>query len=124
MTYGFAASDFASSVVDRLVARLAGQYHTKLARCSREQPEGVVCGCRASCPRTNCLMASKPPTIPAERSAKAASQTQRFISLRGVEVHNLKGFDLDIPHRQLVVICGLSGSGKTSLALDTLYAEG
>ncbi len=47
-----------------------------------------------------------------------------FISLRGVEVHNLKGVNLDIPHRQLVVFCGLSGSGKTSLALDTLYAEG
>ena len=50
--------------------------------------------------------------------------TKGFISLRGVEVHNLKGVDLDIPRRQLVVFCGLSGSGKTSLALDTLYAEG
>ncbi|MGD9722081.1 MAG: excinuclease ABC subunit UvrA [Pirellulales bacterium] len=50
--------------------------------------------------------------------------TARSISLRGVAVHNLKQVDLDIPHRQLVVLCGLSGSGKTSLALDTLYAEG
>jgi excinuclease ABC subunit A len=50
--------------------------------------------------------------------------TQRHISLRGVAVHNLKEIDLDIPHRRLVVLCGLSGSGKTSLALDTLYAEG
>jgi excinuclease ABC subunit A len=50
--------------------------------------------------------------------------TARFISLRGVAVHNLKDIDLDIPHRKLVVLCGLSGSGKTSLALDTLYAEG
>ncbi len=47
-----------------------------------------------------------------------------FISLRGVEVHNLKSIDLEIPHRKLIVFCGLSGSGKTSLALDTLYAEG
>jgi len=46
------------------------------------------------------------------------------ISLRGVEVHNLQSIDLDIPHRKLVVLCGLSGSGKSSLALDTLYAEG
>jgi len=46
------------------------------------------------------------------------------ISLRGVEVHNLKSVDLDVPHRKLIVICGLSGSGKSSLALDTLYAEG
>ena len=49
---------------------------------------------------------------------------QRSISLRGVTVHNLKEVDLDIPHRKLVVVCGLSGSGKTSLALETLYAEG
>ncbi len=49
---------------------------------------------------------------------------ERRIELRGVDVHNLKSIDLDIPHRKLVVICGVSGSGKTSLALDTLYAEG
>jgi excinuclease ABC subunit A len=48
----------------------------------------------------------------------------RQIELRGVEVHNLKQIDLDIPHRQLVVVCGLSGSGKSSLAFDTLFAEG
>ncbi|MDO4568906.1 MAG: excinuclease ABC subunit UvrA [Planctomycetia bacterium] len=50
--------------------------------------------------------------------------TSGKIILRGVEVHNLKGINLDIPHRKLVVICGVSGSGKSSLALDTLYAEG
>ncbi|MCX7426113.1 MAG: excinuclease ABC subunit UvrA, partial [Planctomycetia bacterium] len=49
---------------------------------------------------------------------------QRQISLRGVEVHNLQAIDLDIPHRKLIVLCGVSGSGKSSLALDTLYAEG
>ncbi len=48
----------------------------------------------------------------------------RQISLRGVEVHNLQAIDLDVPHRKLVVVCGVSGSGKSSLALDTLYAEG
>ena len=48
----------------------------------------------------------------------------RHISLRGVEVHNLQAIDLDIPHGKLIVVCGLSGSGKSSLALDTLYAEG
>lgn len=48
----------------------------------------------------------------------------RQIELRGVRVHNLKNIDLDIPHGQLVAVCGVSGSGKTSLALDTLYAEG
>jgi len=51
-------------------------------------------------------------------------QIPRQIELRGVAVHNLKDIDLDIRHGQLVVVCGVSGSGKTSLALDTLYAEG
>src|SRR5687768_2558289 len=47
-----------------------------------------------------------------------------MIQLRKVEVHNLKQVDLDLPRGKLVVFCGLSGSGKSSLALDTLYAEG
>jgi excinuclease ABC subunit A len=46
------------------------------------------------------------------------------IELRGVRVHNLKSIDLDLPRGKLIVLCGLSGSGKSSLALDTLYAEG
>ncbi|MEE9226570.1 MAG: excinuclease ABC subunit UvrA [Acidobacteriota bacterium] len=46
------------------------------------------------------------------------------IQIRGASQHNLKGIDLDIPRSRLVVITGLSGSGKSSLAFDTLYAEG
>jgi excinuclease ABC subunit A len=49
---------------------------------------------------------------------------QDFIKIRGARVHNLKNIDLDIPKNKLVVISGLSGSGKSSLAFDTLYAEG
>ena len=46
------------------------------------------------------------------------------IQVRGARTHNLKNIDIDIPRDQLVVITGLSGSGKSSLAFDTLYAEG
>ena len=46
------------------------------------------------------------------------------ILVRGARTHNLKNIDLDIPRDKLVVITGLSGSGKSSLAFDTLYAEG
>ena len=48
----------------------------------------------------------------------------QFIRIRGARTHNLRGLDLDIPRDRLVVITGLSGSGKSSLAFDTLYAEG
>jgi excinuclease ABC subunit A len=54
----------------------------------------------------------------------ATGVSQRAIELRGVAVNNLKHVDLDLPHRELIVFCGVSGSGKTSMALDTLYAEG
>ena len=53
-----------------------------------------------------------------------AELVSRRIELRGVRVHNLKNIDLDIPLGRLVVLSGVSGSGKSSLAFDTLYAEG
>ena len=46
------------------------------------------------------------------------------IIIKGAQLHNLKNIDVVIPRNQLVVITGLSGSGKSSLAFDTLYAEG
>src|SRR5581483_1470876 len=47
-----------------------------------------------------------------------------FIGIRGARVHNLKNISLSIPHNQLTVVTGVSGSGKSSLAFDTVYAEG
>jgi len=51
-------------------------------------------------------------------------ETSEQIRIRGARVHNLQNLNLDIPHNQLVVVTGPSGSGKSSLAFDTLYAEG
>lgn len=49
---------------------------------------------------------------------------KEYIKIRGAREHNLKGIDIDIPRNELVVLTGLSGSGKSSLAFDTIYAEG
>src|SRR6266567_5082030 len=52
------------------------------------------------------------------------SHRMEYIRIRGARTHNLKNINLDLPRHRLIVITGLSGSGKSSLAFDTLYAEG
>lgn len=61
---------------------------------------------------------------PSKLSSRSETVIARPIELRGCRVNNLKDIHVDVPRGKLVVICGRSGSGKTSLALDTLYAEG
>jgi excinuclease ABC subunit A len=60
----------------------------------------------------------------ADKPAGRETRDARMISIRGAREHNLKNVDLDIPRDKLVVFTGLSGSGKSSLAFDTIYAEG
>jgi len=67
----------------------------------------------------NVLMSSKPKTQP---KSKVAARTS--IAVQGARVHNLKNVSLEIPRDKLIVVTGLSGSGKSSLAFDTIYAEG
>src|SRR5210317_1320035 len=57
-------------------------------------------------------------------SAPTRQFMMQFISIRGARTHNLQNVDLDLPRDQLIVITGLSGSGKSSLAFDTIFAEG
>src|SRR5213076_79066 len=58
------------------------------------------------------------------RSGTNKGLMQKNISIRGAREHNLKNVNVDLPRDQLVVLTGLSGSGKSSLAFDTIYAEG
>ena len=55
---------------------------------------------------------------------KKTKYNQENIEIKGAKLHNLKNISLNIPKNKLVVISGVSGSGKSSLAFDTLYAEG
>src|SRR3954471_14236101 len=66
-----------------------------------------------------------PPLYNGRFMATAANLTENdSIVVRGVRVHNLKNIDFEIPHGALTIVTGVSGSGKSSLAFDTIYAEG
>src|SRR4029079_9855095 len=65
-----------------------------------------------------------PRSSEAARVAQRDAHDRRVIAIRGAREHNLKDIDVEIPRDRLVVFTGLSGSGKSSLAFDTIYAEG
>ena len=72
-----------------------------------------------------CLGVAAPPILAGCLSAAVRRISEMdFIRIRGARTHNLQGIDLDLPRDRLIVITGLSGSGKSSLAFDTIYAEG
>src|SRR5215213_10177236 len=64
------------------------------------------------------------PRKPSPSSASARPAARTTISVQGARVHNLKDISVEIPRDSLIVLTGLSGSGKSSLAFDTIYAEG
>src|SRR5690606_9622793 len=65
----------------------------------------------------------RPPALP-QINRIPIPMAMDTIRIRGARTHNLKNVDLDLPRDKLIVITGLSGSGKSSLAFDTIYAEG
>src|SRR5690606_29308743 len=80
-------------------------------------------------PRTRPRADAAPPAAPEPEPEPAQRPVPRVsapttIKIRGARTHNLQGIDLDLPRDQLVVITGPSGSGKSSLAYDTIFAEG
>src|SRR5205814_5143627 len=83
------------------------------------RPDRSVRGCRSGPLSANVHMNDL-----FDKSRPARRPDTRVISIRGAREHNLKNVDVEIPRDQLVVFTGLSGSGKSSLAFDTIYAEG
>ena len=88
--------------------------------------EGRECPALRAGPRSTSLDLStgSPPTDPMSAPPEAQPAFRPPIEVRGARQNNLKGFDLDIPRRSLTVVTGASGSGKSSLVMDTLFAEG
>ena len=70
------------------------------------------------------MAAHRPTVVRLQTAGPDTARAAEYIRVRGARTHNLKNISLDLPRNRLIVITGLSGSGKSSLAFDTLYAEG
>src|SRR5580700_9594991 len=80
---------------------------------------------RSSVERAYPMPASvKPPATGKSAKENARPAARTTIAVQGARVHNLKNVSLELPRDRLIVVTGLSGSGKSSLAFDTIYAEG
>ena len=85
---------------------------------------GEILGILAGLVSVSPLATQSPTVVRLRTSEPEAVRATDFIRVRGARTHNLKNVNLDLPRNRLIVITGLSGSGKSSLAFDTLYAEG
>ena len=75
-------------------------------------------------PRGPATDSESAPLRPSVNGARAFRPSDEKLIVRGAREHNLKNIDVELPRERLIVITGLSGSGKSSLAFDTIYAEG
>ena len=75
-------------------------------------------------PQKNDQKGEKVKRLKSENEPRSLASSHSYLSIEGARVHNLKNIDVEIPRGSLTVITGLSGSGKSSLAFDTIYAEG
>src|SRR5262252_7278459 len=97
------------------------------ARFDRRLCAGCLsCGRRRRSARTptRCSKSYRIDVWPLCQKRRSELMAHDWIAVRGARVHNLRNIDVDLPRDRLVVITGLSGSGKSSLAFDTIYAEG
>ncbi len=90
----------------------------------RAAPRRDASGRRANGSPTKASPARPSPARPAPARAQSPTAPRTTIAIQGARVHNLKNISLEIPRDRLIVLTGLSGSGKSSLAFDTIYAEG